>query len=696
MILNSHAYADTVEMSPEVAKVTEFSIKATAKSFNILSSALYANKIRAIVRELSTNALDSHIAAKNSEPFDVHLPNTLEPWFAVRDYGVGLSAEQVKSIYTTYFESTKTGSNDFVGALGLGSKSPFCYTNNFTVTAIKDGVKGIYSAYINDIGFPCVALLDHTDTDEPNGVEIKFAVTDTNDFRKFISEASTVFTYFKVKPIMVGAECSIVEKKYIDMDVIPGVHITKVPEYSYYKTPSVAVMGSVAYPINIPNAEQILGSLQTLLDNAVEMHFEIGELDFQASREGLSYIPSTIAALKDKLQRLSSNMESHLLDAANAIQGKWEQAAYIIEKAKVSIWKNIAYTVAAKINNPLLDTSRPGIISYLGLAMSAHEIANKFNIKLNSFRVRSFVGKHWDITRDLFTCSPEMHFIYNDTKSSAIEKSKAYIKAKYSCASVCVISPEDKTQPVKYAEFMKYLESPPKLQQHTVSDFAPPTQLKRAPTVRTKQPSIYYTECSSRDAWTPSSIGSSLPTDDVYYYVPIKGFIPVFTKWDSTVGSLLYSLRTTNTASEVHRIYGVRADMLDAVKQMPNWIPIEDHLSATLPIKCREAAISLGLVAHPKPIAVNGIEKLHSDYIVWSQMYTHKQVDIFSRSTLVDIIKCFDLDIDVDAISSKVSAMVVKYAAKYPLINHINVYSAPVEHILHYINLVDSTSEPIA
>ena len=130
-----------------VAEVGEFRIRNSAKAFSILSSGLYANKIRAIIRELSCNAVDSHTAAGKADvPFDVHLPNQLEPYFAIRDYGTGLNHDQVTNIYTTYFESTKTNSNAFIGALGLGSKSPFSYTDNFTVTAIRDGIKGIYSA----------------------------------------------------------------------------------------------------------------------------------------------------------------------------------------------------------------------------------------------------------------------------------------------------------------------------------------------------------------------------------------------------------------------------------------------------------------------------------------------------------------------------------------------------------------------
>lgn len=182
-----------------VGEIGGVKIKASAKAFNILSSGLYANKISAIIRELSCNAVDSHVAAGNNEtPFDVHLPNQLEPWFSIRDYGTGLTHEQVTQIYTTYFESTKTDSNEYIGALGLGSKSPFAYTDNFTITAIRNNKKGIYSAFINQAGVPSIAQMMTEDTTEPSGVEVKMSVNDNWDYSKFRDEARTVIV--KINP----------------------------------------------------------------------------------------------------------------------------------------------------------------------------------------------------------------------------------------------------------------------------------------------------------------------------------------------------------------------------------------------------------------------------------------------------------------------------------------------------------------
>ena len=130
---------------------SNYTIEATAKAFSILSDGLYANKIKAVVRELSTNAYDSHIdAGKPDVPFEVHLPNSMEPHFSIRDFGTGLSHEDCMNLYTTYFRSNRTDSNKAVGCMGLGSKSPFAYNDSFTVESFFNGKHRTYNAYKNE------------------------------------------------------------------------------------------------------------------------------------------------------------------------------------------------------------------------------------------------------------------------------------------------------------------------------------------------------------------------------------------------------------------------------------------------------------------------------------------------------------------------------------------------------------------
>jgi len=176
---------------------TNFKLKADPKAFNILSDKIYTNKVKAVIREISTNAYDAHVAAGNDEPFDVHLPTDLEPWFSVRDYGTGLSHEDCMEIYTTYFHSTKTDSNDYVGALGLGSKSPYSVADSFTVTSWFNGCKRVYSAYKDENDCPQFALLTTDNTDEPNGIEVSVAASDCYEFEQ---EAVSVYKFFDKLP----------------------------------------------------------------------------------------------------------------------------------------------------------------------------------------------------------------------------------------------------------------------------------------------------------------------------------------------------------------------------------------------------------------------------------------------------------------------------------------------------------------
>ena len=45
-----------------------FTIAASAKAFKVLSSNIYKNKIRAVVRELVCNAVDAHVLNGNKRP----------------------------------------------------------------------------------------------------------------------------------------------------------------------------------------------------------------------------------------------------------------------------------------------------------------------------------------------------------------------------------------------------------------------------------------------------------------------------------------------------------------------------------------------------------------------------------------------------------------------------------------------------
>ena len=299
--------------------VGTFRIKESAKAFSILSSSLYQNPIRSIIRELGCNARDAHVAANNPEPWKLSLPSVLSPEFAVSDNGTGLSHEEVMQIYTTYFESTKTNSNEFVGALGLGSKSPFSYTDNFTVTSVKDGKKNIYSTFLTEERIPSIVLLDSSTTNDPNGVEVRFSVK-SEDFHKFRSEAIEALKFFDQKPIGFpeGSEPTIL--------LVNGIeHITSgVAGYSYSGKEPLVIMGGVQYTFDVKNAafqkySVLLGARSHMLIRA-----DIGDVVIQPSREGLTMTKKTIEFISKKFEEALSKINADIEQKIKSAKTEWD------------------------------------------------------------------------------------------------------------------------------------------------------------------------------------------------------------------------------------------------------------------------------------------------------------------------------------------------------------------------------------
>ncbi len=310
---------------------SKFQIKISRKAFQILSD-LYSDKALAIVRELGCNAFDSHVSAgKASVPFAIHLPNSLEPYLEIRDFGTGMSHEDVKSIYTTYFESTKSNSNDAIGCLGLGSKSFFCYTDSGTITVRHNGVKRLYLAYFDEGGAPTITLAGEEANDEGNGVAIQIPVK-KEDCDKFRQAAMTAFKWFPVKPDISGAKIDWSETEQSVTISGKGWRVLE-SKISYgwrsnYDTNCYAVMGGVNYAID---SNKVNSDVRAILSNLV-VEFPIGDLDFTPSREALSYDDRTVANLNSRLAEVKAEISKKAID-------EMSKATYLNEAAR--IWSNL-------------------------------------------------------------------------------------------------------------------------------------------------------------------------------------------------------------------------------------------------------------------------------------------------------------------------------------------------------------------
>jgi hypothetical protein len=654
----------------------------------------------------------------------VHLRSTFEPWFSIRDYGTGLNHEQVSSIYTTYFESTKTNSNDFIGALGLGSKSPFSYTDNFTVTAIKDGVKGIYTAFINDSGVPSIALMTSEKTTEANGVEIKFSVNERYDFDKFRQEAEIVYRYFEKVPNVKGnSNFSVKKPEYETVDIIPGVHSYK----SGHATISRAIMGNIAYPIDVPNAEKNLGPLVQLLKCGIEMHFNIGELDFQASREGLSYIQTTIDAIKKKLEALNASLSTVVATEANKIDNLWERSIFLFKKKRETLWNNAVTKYVADTKFPLFDQQQWSYSHTID--MDVKEMQDNYNIGISSF----YIDKHSKTCRGnssdrystgyntktgltefsnrwRFHVDGNTTFIKQDTKLGALERAKYHMRNRTwdkseSSKTVFLLTPVDKTKPAKYDDFFKAIHNPPDSQIDLASALL---EKPRAAGIGRNVNILQLTEKTKTQSWRDTKYLSWSPADTLdkfddkktYYYAPLSGFS--FTSKVTNKEESMHDIATNMQQSGIPAlkdiiIYGVRKGDMDAILTKKNWINIEDHLVATL--KVIDQKVILGIVKSTVASVdymryndsfykllkqTNEIAVLHDKF----KQVQNVNTDRYSLEKLSRIYAKnapFDASALIDTYRKQTDAIY----KKYPLLSSL-YGSAKSGDVAEYINLMDA------
>jgi hypothetical protein len=281
-----------------------FTIEASPAMFEILSSRIYTDVPLAIVRELSTNAADSHVEAGTEDTqFDVHLPDTFECFFSIRDYGTGLTREEIEHVYTAFGASTRRDSNDFTGCWGLGSKTPFAYADQFTVTSYRDGKAFTYAAF-KENGFPAIAFMSEVDTDEPNGFEVHLNV-EPQDIRRFSDAARKVYQHFPLRPNVKGVSIDYREAKII----MEGDGWKLYDTYGFLPARVSVLMGKVCYAANGEEIKNSLGSDVYLL-----LDVPTGDCSIAVSREELQYDDHTNTNLQRLVDKATNDIRKQVDD----------------------------------------------------------------------------------------------------------------------------------------------------------------------------------------------------------------------------------------------------------------------------------------------------------------------------------------------------------------------------------------------
>lgn len=303
-----------------------FTIAVTGKAFRVLIDDLYSNKILSIVRELWSNARDSHVeAGKADVPFHCDLPTNLSPVFRVRDFGTGLSHDDVMHLYTTIFSSSKTDSNAAVGMLGLGSKSPFSYTDSFSVVAYDGQQKRTYIAFIQKDGVPSIRHISTDESVEERGLEVSFAVR-LQDYREFKDAAKIVGYGFDVHPICEGVEL----ESYVTFLKLGNVRIVENIDKYVYNTPVKIKQGCVLYPVDARDLSDLVHSGKMII-----VEVPIGSVDVTASRESLSMDDQTKNVISKVINEAKNQINTYVTKELNKTNNRRER---VLKAAELSEW----------------------------------------------------------------------------------------------------------------------------------------------------------------------------------------------------------------------------------------------------------------------------------------------------------------------------------------------------------------------
>lgn len=665
-----------------------FSIKATAKSFRILSDGLYSNKIRAIIRELSCNAYDSHVAAgKIDTPYDVRLPTPLDPVFSIRDYGVGLDHNEVTGLFTTFFESTKTDSNDFVGALGLGSKSPFSYTDNFTVTAIKNGIKGVYSAYINDDSIPSLVLLSSSESDEPNGVEIKFSVGSQSDFNQFMTEARNVYTFFSHRPVISGpSNFTFFDQEYTLRDILPGIHQRK----AAYDSSSYAVMGNISYPIvaNLPMQDVAAADKinRLLRDCRLELHFDLGELDFQPSREGLSYNKATVNAIVEKLDGLFAACFKQVSDTMASLS-YWEQCLYYVENRNNPLLKDAFGQYVTQNKPEWYNVMNSGVIKVPSKDVTDCNVqisvySRRGNQK--NFKLISVAGA----LEHIVYIQTRTKIVINDTGKQGVSRAKRAFLSERKDTYMVLLSPLDKTKPMDMTKMTGLLKNPHKAAVFNLSE------LPELPKAEKKATEFYlyalrHSYSRSRrhsvtwERFTPD------PTKKVIY-VQMTGNSPE-TKMGNTTDIRRWVDECGIPGVKDTTIIGVNQKSMKHFKATYKNIQTLDDYMTEIVQKLPESFF-LNLGKHNLQGLLNSLYNKHVKnkdglYAKMCKKYDNGDTDSVSYEQLLQVCKAYRPGTNLLQYKEEAAADCRSIRLTYPLLEHCRY--APNLDVIDYINLVD-------
>lgn len=297
---------------------------------------LYTDPITSAVREVISNAQDTTIKANSNKPVEIRLYK-LDKKFSVKDYGTGMTKDELIQVYAQFGASTKTEDLDSIGAYGLGAKAPLAYTTMFMVKTIKDGNLVEAMCTRDDTGIN-ISIIQEKETTESNGTTVEFAIKTAEDVMavneilstyKLLEEASTVKLDINIdskpekliKLTTINVDSSVPVEIYLTRNGLTNA-ISNYVHNTTIRTRHL-VFNVQGYPYYTSGNSTRNNLLNHLLDEKFIINIPIGVLDFTTSRDNINYnerYNNFVEKIVSEIQQL--NLETYLkhFDELNGIQ----------------------------------------------------------------------------------------------------------------------------------------------------------------------------------------------------------------------------------------------------------------------------------------------------------------------------------------------------------------------------------------
>jgi len=304
---------------------------------------LYTNPPEAVLREYSANALDSHQRAETKKPVLISLPTRSMPLLIIRDFGVGLSKDELTNIYSKYGASTKRDSNKQIGAFGLGAKSALAIASRFDIVSTKDGITNTVYVEKNERG---VGVF-HFVSSEPaghleNGVTITIPVK-ADLIEGFAKAAENFFVAWPKNSVLVdglppkdsvhGQDWFAIQSAGQPVGWVKATSVSNRPVGHIYHDglPATYVVGGIRYRVRMQNANNFEAIRKELLafvssGNTAYINLPLGSVSLTPSRDELLFDQRTkeaiISASREFMTLAPTHLRSHLntLDQDAAIK----------------------------------------------------------------------------------------------------------------------------------------------------------------------------------------------------------------------------------------------------------------------------------------------------------------------------------------------------------------------------------------